>query len=54
MLATDEDDELIIRTKDVMPERVEMQRMIDSALHVFLEATLNRRIEAVVDTIVVS
>lgn len=35
MLAIDEDDEFLMKTEDVRPAYVEMQRTIKSALHVF-------------------
>lgn len=54
MTVTDKDEELLIETEDVRIMHVEMQRMVESTLHVFQETTLERRIEGTIKTIFVS
>lgn len=49
-VATDEDAVFIMGAGDMRPVHVKMQRLIESALHVIHEATLNRRTEAMVGT----
>lgn len=52
--ATDEDDEFIVESEDMSPAHAEIKRMIESPFHVFQEAILNHRIEAMIETKVVS
>lgn len=54
MPATSEDDEFLVETEDVIPAHVEMQRMTGSFLHVFEETTLDRHIQPMVETKLVS
>lgn len=51
---TDEYDVFLMETKDVSPKNVEMQRMTEWALQIFLETTLDRRLKAILETQVVS
>lgn len=53
MPVTDGEDEFVMKTEDVGSTCVEMQCMIESVLYAFRETTLDRRIEAVVETNVV-
>lgn len=50
----DEYDEIITETQEVWPMHVEMRRTVESNLHIFKEITLDRRVEAIVETKVVS
>lgn len=52
--AADEDDKLLMETKDVRSTDVEMQSMIQESLHVLQETALDCRIEAMIETKVVS
>lgn len=52
--ASNEENEFVLETEDLRPTNVEIQRMIDSALYVFQESTLNHRIGEMVETKVAS
>lgn len=54
MLMTYEDDKFIMEAEEVRPERIEMQRMTKWGLQVLQDTTMDRRMEAIVETRVVS
>lgn len=49
MTVTDEDDEVPMKTENVRPVHIEIQRRIDSGLHVLEWSTTECRIEALVE-----
>lgn len=49
--AANEDDEFLMGTEDIWPRHVESQRMIKSDWRLFRETTLDRGIEAMVETV---
>lgn len=48
MPVADKYDAFLMKTEDLRPNYVKIQRTIESALHIFEKATLHRRIEAIV------
>lgn len=50
MPVTDEDDEFCMGIEALRPRHVKTRCMIKSALHVFLECTMDRRMYAMVET----
>lgn len=54
MLVSYEHHDFLMETKDVKPVHVEMQRMVESALHVLQETTLACHIEAMIETEIAS
>lgn len=47
---TEKDDESVMKTDDVMPTHVEIQRMIKSAIHIIQVNILDRGIEVMIET----
>lgn len=54
VLTTDENDEFLMEPKDVRPSYVEVRRMIESALQIFEETTLERRNDTMMEIKVAS